>query len=123
MADASAWIAYFSGEPSELLEAGLAAGLVAVPALVRTELLGNSLEKRDRRSLEQVLDGLPTLGLDPGHFSRAGALKARLEGEGIALSARDAHILQCALDRRAVLVSRDPLFRTLELSTGVKVQM
>lgn len=90
---------------------------------MRTELLGNPLARRERKDLERLLNSLPTVGTDASHFARAGELKARLAEEGTLITARDAHILQCAIDRGALLLSRDPLFRTVELSTGVKVQM
>ncbi|RYZ95347.1 MAG: type II toxin-antitoxin system VapC family toxin [Proteobacteria bacterium] len=123
IADTSAWIAYFGGEEVPLLEASLTAGLVLLPALVATELLGNRLTKKDRFDLEQVLGAVPSVGLDAKHFVRAGRLKGELADHGLAISARDAHVIQCAIDRRALILSRDPLYRHPTLSSLVQAQI
>ena len=123
VSDTAAWVRFFRGESVEILEMGLAAGLVEVPALVKTELLGNVLDTKFRKSLEQVLRPLPTLGTDPEHFLRAAKLKAELAEKGVAVSARDAHVLQCAIDRKAILISNDPLFLRIQKTAGVKVQI
>jgi predicted nucleic acid-binding protein len=123
VSDVSPWVEFFAGRECALLEAGLEAGIVEIPALVKIELLGNILSTKDRKSLEQVLEPLPILGLEPGHLQRAGRLKASLQEMGLAISARDAHILQCAKDREAILISNDPLFLRIQKSAGVRVQM
>ena len=123
VADTSAWVAYLGGETIPLLEAGLAAGIVHIPALVITELLGNDIPRRERHELEEMLSSLPILGTDAAHHSRAGAAKAELAKKGIGMSARDAHIFQCALDVKGVLVTRDPLFQHPALSSLVPVQV
>ena len=121
--DASPWIAYFSGERCAPLELALAAGAAVVPPLVQVELLGNRLPPRERRALEELFAPLVPRGFHPEHWTRAGALKAELEGQGIFLSARDVHVLQCAIDEQAVLLSSDPLLNSVQKSTGVAVQM
>lgn len=123
VADTSAWVAYLGGETIPLLEAALAAGIVQMPALVITELLGNDIPRRERHELEEMLGSLPLLGANAAHYSRAGATKAELAKKGINMSARDAHIFQCALDVKGVLLSRDPLFRHPALSSLVPVQV
>lgn len=123
VSDASPWVEFFAGRDCGLLETGLEAGIVEIPALVKIELLGNVLSAKDRKSLEQVLEPLPVLGLDPDHLLRAGKLKAALQEMGLAISARDAHVLQCAKDREAILISNDPLFLRIQKSAGVRVQM
>lgn len=121
--DASPWIDYFAGSECSILEAGLLASAVEIPALVKTELLGNVLSAKDRKALERALEAVPVVGTEASHFLRAARLKAALGELGISLSARDAHVLQCALDRGAVLISRDPLFSRIQKSSGVRVQM
>lgn len=123
IADTSAWVAYLGGETIPLLEASLAAGIVHLPSLVITELLGNEMPRPDRHELVEMLASLPLLGTDANHFARAGATKAELGKKGIAMSARDAHIFQCALDVKGVLLSRDPLYQHPALSSLVPVQM
>jgi len=70
-----------------------------------------------------MLGSLPLLGTDARHYSRAGATKAEFAKKGVAMSARDAHIFQCALDVKGVLISRDPLFQHPALSSLVPVQV
>ena len=123
VSDISAWIDFFRGESSSLLEMGLEAGTLEIPAMVKVELLGNMLAARERKALEQVLEPLPVLGLDDDHLTRAAKLKAELQEQGISISARDAHVLQCAKDRGAILISNDPLFLRIQKSAGVRVQM
>jgi predicted nucleic acid-binding protein len=81
------------------------------------------LAPKERKALEQVLEPLPVLGADPAHLTRAARLKAELQERGISISARDAHVLQCAKDRDAILISNDPLFLRIQKSAGVRVQM
>lgn len=121
--DTGAWLAFFRNEDCSAFEIGLGAGILEIPALVKLELLGNVLGSKERKQLEEILSGVPTLGLSEDHFLRAARLKADLEEKGIRLSARDSHILQCARDRNAVLLSDDPLFTKIQDSTAVKVQM
>lgn len=123
VSDISPWIDFFSGERSSLLEMGLEAGTLEIPAMVKIELLGNVLIPKDRKALEQVLEALPVLGTEPEHLLRAAKLKAGLQEQGISISARDAHVLQCAKDRDAILISNDPLFLRIQKSAGVRVQM
>lgn len=121
--DSSPWIAYFQGEDCAILETGLMVGAVGIPALVKVELLGNVLSAKDRKVLEKALESLPVLGLEPEHFLRAAKLKADLQEKGCSISARDAHILQVAIDQGAILISSDPLFQRIQKSAGVRVQM
>ncbi|MGZ3693933.1 MAG: PIN domain-containing protein [Bdellovibrionota bacterium] len=121
--DATPWIDYFSGKKCAPLELALEAGVVSVPPLVQTELLGNSLEVRDRKTLEGLLRPIMIDKLHPEHWQRAGLLKAQLEEKGIFLSARDAHVVQCCIDQEAVLLSSDPLFRAIQKTCGVTVQI
>lgn len=121
--DASPWLDYFAGKDCPILEAGLMAGAVEMPALVKVELLGNVLSAKDRKAFESALASIPTVGTDSEHYVRAARLKASLQEKGVALSARDAHILQCALDRDGILISNDPLFGRIQKTAGVRVQI
>lgn len=123
VADTSAWIAYFAGAGCLLLEQALLAGNVEIPALVKLELLGNSLDDQTRHALEAALSSIPVVSADSSQCERAGRLKAKLLDEGYAISVRDAHVLQSALDRGGMLLSDDPLFVDVQNSAGLKVQM
>lgn len=121
--DTNAWLAYFRNEECSFFEISLSAGILEIPALVKLELLGNVLSNKERKALEELLSGVPTIGLNEDHFLRAAKLKADLQEKGISISARDSHIIQCAIDRDAILLSNDPLFIKIQDSTTVKVQM
>jgi predicted nucleic acid-binding protein len=121
--DASPWIAFFREEPCPLFEAALRAGILALPALVKLELLGNPLGGRERKALEQALESVPVIGFSETHLLRAARLKATLDAQGIAISARDAHVIQCAKDAGGALLSRDPLFGRIQKSAGVRVEI
>lgn len=121
--DSSPWIAFFEGKECSILETGLMAGAVGIPALVKVELLGNVLSAKDRKVLERALETLPVIGIEPEHFIRAARLKADLQEKGILVSARDAHVLQAAIDQNAILISSDPLFQRIQKSAGLRVQM
>jgi predicted nucleic acid-binding protein len=121
--DSTPWIAFFKGEDCPILEAGLDASIIELPALVKVELLGNRLPAKERKNLEEALSRIPLVEVSSEHLSRAGKLKADLTAHGFELSARDAHILQSALDRQAILLTNDPLFHRMQDSSGVRTQM
>jgi predicted nucleic acid-binding protein len=121
--DASPWVAFFREEFCPLFEAAMKAGILALPALVKVELLGNPLGGRERKALEAALESVPVLGLDEAHLLRAARLKATLDTQGVLISARDAHVIQCAKDAGGALLSRDPLFARIQKSAGVRVEI
>lgn len=47
------------------------------------------------------------------HWVRVGDLRRRLSEKGIAVSTPNAHVAQCAVDRDAVLLSRDAVFQKI----------
>jgi predicted nucleic acid-binding protein len=121
--DSTPWIAYFSGKNCAPLELALEAGAVRVPPLVEVELLGNSLPTKNRKILQELLRPITLGDLHPEHWARAGLLKSQLAEKGFQLSARDAHVVQCAIDQQAVLLSSDPLLSQIQKYSGVTVQI
>lgn len=121
VADTSAWVAYLRGEGMERLELALEAASLKLPAMVKLELLGSPLSKKERKNLEYLLAQIPVISLESGQASRAAEMKADLEGLGINISARDAHILQCAKDEKALFLTSDPLFLRLEKVCGLRI--
>jgi predicted nucleic acid-binding protein len=121
--DATPWLAYFSGGECPVLEVALASGVVRIPPMVATELLANPLSPKDKKDLLSLLEPLIISNLDIHHWQRAADLKARLDQEGRFISARDAHVIQCALDQSGALLSSDALFLQIQKTTGVKVQI
>lgn len=111
--DTSSWIDFFRGETIPLLEDALALGSVVLPPIVVTELVSGARKPSDRAALTDVLADLPLHETPREHWVRAGELRLRLLEKGHAISAPDAHVAQCALDRDAPLLTRDRAFATI----------
>ena len=56
------------------------------------------------------------------HWVRVGDLRRQLSGRGLAVSTSDAHVVQCALDRDALLLSRDAVFRRIAAIAKLRLQ-
>jgi predicted nucleic acid-binding protein len=110
--DTSAWITWLA-EDSASIDDALDAGRVHVPVFVAAELLGGPLEDAERRELQDLLAGLPALGLDLEHWFRVGALAARLLEGGLPVATRDVHVAQCALDVDGELLTEEPVFGSI----------
>jgi predicted nucleic acid-binding protein len=110
VADTSVWIDFFAGRAAPHLEDALAQGSVVLPPLVVAELVSGARRTRDRIAIADLLRELPLHETPLDHWVRVGDLRRRLRGRGVAVSTPDAHVAQCALDRDAVLLSRDAVF-------------
>jgi predicted nucleic acid-binding protein len=108
--DTSAWIDFFAGRPVPSLEDALAQGSVVLAPLVVAELISGASRPRDRDSIADLMRELPLHETPVEHWLRVGDLRRQLRGRGLAVSTPDAHVAQCALDRNAVLLSRDAVF-------------
>ena len=118
--DTSIWAAFFRGEECHLLEQGLKAGNIGVPALVKLEVLSSPAGNREKKSLAELMASLPTLGLDDLHITRAAQLREKCFRRGLNVSARDCHVLQCALDQKGILLARSPRFADIERICGTQ---
>lgn len=105
--DTSSWIEFFRGATVPLLEDALALGSVVLPPIVVAELVSGARKPSDRRGLTDLLADLPLHETPREHWVRAGELRLRLSEKGHSISASDAHVAQCALDRDAPLLTRD----------------
>lgn len=123
IADTSAWVAFLRGEWAATFELSLEACRLELPSLVKLELLGAPMSAQCRKKLEDALAPLPLISLDDFHARKAAELKASLEERGIFLNARDAALLFCVLDRNALLLTRDPLFLSLEKTCNLRISM
>lgn len=121
--DSSAWIAYFDGLPSPLLEMGLQSQSIMMPPMVLTEILGNQLHQREREMLIRLFDKTNIIECGAEHFMRAGKLKSELESRGVLLTARDAHLIQCAIDHKGALLTKDPYFLEIQRYLHVEVYL
>ena len=107
--DTSVWIDFFSGKRSEELEEALAGGVVIIPPIVVAELVSGA-NPQQRGTIGELLQDAPVHGTPLDHWVRVGDLRRELARKGVAVTIPDAHVAQCALDRDAVLLTRDALF-------------
>ena len=122
VADTSVWIEFFAGRPALGLEDALAHGLVVLPQLVVAELVSGARRKADRTSIAGLIEELPVHDMPIDHWVRVGELRRTLLDRGLSVSTPDAHVAQCALDRDAILLSRDAVFTRIgRRSVGLKV--
>ena len=111
--DTSVWIDFFAGRPVPSLEDALAQGSVILSPLVVAELVSGARRSRDRDSITDLMRELPLHETPLEHWVRVGDLRRQLRGRGLAVSTPDAHVAQCALDRDALLLSRDAVFQRI----------
>ena len=113
VADTSVWIDFLAGRPAPALEEALAQGLVVLPPLVVEELVSRARAQRERAAIALLLGKLPLHETSLDHWIRVGELRQSLRNKGLSVSIPDAHVAQCALDRDAVLLSRDAVFASI----------
>ncbi len=71
--------------------------------------------------IEDLLADLPMHEPTFHHFSRAGDLRRVLRGTGLSVSAADAQVAQCAIDRDALLITRDAVFWKIAARTKLRL--
>lgn len=120
--DTSTWVEFFAGRPAGELEAALAEGAVILPPIVVAELVSGARSTRDRSALLRVLRDLSIHETPFEHWGRAGELRRRLRARGETVSTPDAHVAQCALDRNALLLSRDAVFERIARLEPLRVR-
>lgn len=111
--DTSVWIDFLAGHETPSLEQALTQGLVVLPPIVVAELISGARRARDRDALQDLLLDLPIHDTPRDHWIQVGDLRRRLSQHGVSISTPDAHVAQCALDRDAVLLSRDRVFQRI----------
>ena len=119
--DTSAWIDFFRSATIPLLEDALALGSVVLPPIVVAELVSRARKPSDRRALTDLLADLSLHDTPREHWVRAGELRLRLSEKGHSISAPDAHVAQCALDRDAPLLSRDSAFSIIARHSALRL--
>ena len=120
--DTSVWIDFFAGRPMPSLEDALAQGSVVLSPLVVAELVSGARRSRDRESITGLMRELPLHETPLDHWVRVGDLRRQLRGRGLAVSTPDAHVAQCALDRGALLLSRDAVFQRIAAIGKLRLQ-
>jgi len=119
--DSSVWIDFLAGRPAGRLEEALEQGSVILPPIVVAELVSGAERARDRRALTGLLEDLSLHETPLAHWVQVGDLRRLLGSKGIAVSTPDAHVAQCALDRDAILLTGDAIFKQIARHTKLRV--
>lgn len=119
--DTSVWIDFLAGVTVPDLEEALARGVVVLAPVVVAELIGGARRPRDRAAITDLLTELALHDTPIDHWVRVGALRRDLRNHGVSVSTPDAHVAQCAIDRDAVLFSRDAVFRRVARHSRLKL--
>jgi tRNA(fMet)-specific endonuclease VapC len=119
--DTSVWIDFFAGVPARMLEDGLAQGAVVLPPIVVAELVSGAREGRQRALIFGLLRDLPVHETPLEHWVLVGDLRRSLAEKGVAVSTPDAHVAQCAIDRDALLLSRDDVFKRIARRSALRL--
>ena len=118
--DTSVWIEFFAGRETPRLEEALEAGSIVTPPIVISELL-SGVKPRDRELILELLGDLETAATPFAHWVAVGDLRLGLQKRGLSVSSPDAHVAQCALDRDALLLSRDAIFTKMSAFVPLRV--
>jgi predicted nucleic acid-binding protein len=114
------WIDFLAGRPVPALEEGLAQGAVVLPPIVVAELVSGARRERQRAAIIDLVEDLPVHETSREHWIRVGDLRRRLASRGVAVSTPDAHVAQCAIERDALLLSRDAVFEDICKVTSLR---
>ena len=121
LVDTSAWIDFFAGQTIPVLEEALAAQIVILAPVVIAELVSGAITPRERKAISELVVELPIHETPREHWIAVGILRRELRGHGLSVSTPDAHIAQCALERKALLLSRDTIFRRISHIVPLKL--
>jgi predicted nucleic acid-binding protein len=80
---------------------------------VLAELISGARTTSDRAAIGELLQDAPLHPTPLEHWIAVGELRRELRRRGLEVSTPDAHIAQCALDRDALLITRDAIFRRI----------
>ena len=119
--DTSAWIDFFAGRKAELLEEALASGAAVMPPIVIAELVSGATTAEQRSAIGALFQDAPIHETLLDHWIRVGDLRAALGRHGVTVTVPDAHVAQCALDRDAVLLTRDAIFTKIAAHSRLRL--
>ena len=119
--DSSVWIEFFRGRELPALEEALSEGRVLVPPLVVAELVSGATSRGDSQKVADLVRDLELVETPREHWVRVGELRRRLRSRGLTVSTPDAHVAQCALDVRGILLSSDAVFRRIGRLTELRL--
>lgn len=121
VADTSEWIEFLAMRPAPVFEQCLETGSLVLSAVVVTELTSGARNRDEQFVIEDLLAGVPMHECSFHHCARAGELRRTLRAKGISVSAPDAQVAQCALDRDAPLLTRDAVFWKIASHTKLRI--
>jgi predicted nucleic acid-binding protein len=119
--DTSALVDWFAGKEDSLLENALAHGTVVLPPIVVAEVVSGATRAEQRLALGELLQDLTVHETPLEHWIAVGDLRGQLKRRGLTVSTPDAHVAQCALERDAVLLTRDAVFT--QIARHVKLRL
>lgn len=119
--DTNILIAYLEGETGADLEradCALAAGDLALPPVVITEILS---DPKAATAVKTLLAECAILDVSEGFWARAGALRAVLHKNKLKAGTADALIAQSCIDHDVALITRDADFRHFAKHCGLRL--
>ena len=119
--DTSVWIDFFAGKPAQELAEALSTGAAIIPPIVVAELVSGA-STGERGVIGELLQDAPVHQTPLDHWIRVGDLRRELARKGVAVTVPDAHVAQCALDRDAVLLSRDVVFARIARHAALRLR-
>jgi len=120
-ADTSTWVAFLEGgggKDADLLDKALEDRQVLMVPAVLTELLS---DPKLPSGVAETLTEVPLIGIGPGYWQRAGALRAKVLTKHRKARLGDALIAQCCLDEGVALLTRDRDFRNFAEAAGLDI--
>ena len=120
--DTSVWVDFFAGRASDDLEEALVLGIAELPPIVVAELVTGAATPEQRETIGDLLQDVPVHDTPLEHWIAVGDLRRALKRKGVNVTAPDAHVAQCALDRDAVLLTRDAVFARIAAHTALRLR-
>ena len=119
--DSSILIPALGGEVIPSVEDALREGTGVIPPVVVAELVSGARDASASQAIGELLQEAPLHPTSLEHWIAVGELRRELRRRGLAVSTPDAHIAQCALDRDAILLTRDAIFRRMARHIPLRV--
>lgn len=121
--DSSIRIQVLAGTPIAAFEEAEAQGALILAPLVVAELISGANRPADRVAIGELLQDAPVHETPLDHWIRVGELRRLLKTKGVNVTIPDAHVAQCALDRDAVLLTRDRIFERIARVTRLRLSL
>ena len=118
--DSSLWIDELAGQTVAIIENAVAEGTLVLTPLVIAELLSGNLTRHQQEMIGELLQDFDMHDTPLEHWMNVGALRRLLASHGVNVTIPDAHVAQCAIDRDAMLYSRDEIFSLIAKHTPLR---